>query len=177
MGPAEKALLKEAKNDGAPKNIMVTGQHKYMFDIQFETNKSRWFIRVGGDADNIYRFNPHGGWNQWKSAEIRIIQKLRTTEMNSTQEKLIEEAKSDGIPKNIRIKDYHEFVFTIEFETTNNKWCICVGGEADYLFRFNPLGGWNEWKKSELRIESIKRLNRNYPWINKNKLFLFRVRI
>src|SRR4051812_48275897 len=50
-------------------DIKITGYYKYSFDIEAKTKDGK-IIKVycGGDKDDIYRFEPFGGWGEWFGA-------------------------------------------------------------------------------------------------------------
>ena len=66
-------LIARLKAGGAPTNIRVTGYWKYTFDIDFEVDGERVWLRCGGNDEYIYKFDPFGGWEEWDYAGITSI--------------------------------------------------------------------------------------------------------
>lgn len=66
--------LEELKNDGEPKNVTVIGYYKYAFTISFETDHfySEIYVVVS-DPDDVYKFSPYDGWEEWENKEITIL--------------------------------------------------------------------------------------------------------
>lgn len=62
-----------AMKDGHVTNIEVTAYSRYVFTITFKTDKHSWQVECGGDAENIWDFDPFGGWQQWNEARIRTF--------------------------------------------------------------------------------------------------------
>jgi SMC interacting uncharacterized protein involved in chromosome segregation len=54
------------------KSISVEEYENYVFTLDVELdNGDNIIVHCGGNADNIYGFNPYGEWSAWKSAEIQ----------------------------------------------------------------------------------------------------------
>jgi hypothetical protein len=69
-------LLNEAMEDGEETNIHIANYWKFIFTITFNTDHARWVIEVGGDANDIFKLDPYGGWSEWQAAGITRISKL-----------------------------------------------------------------------------------------------------
>lgn len=49
--------------------ITIKGYYKYVFNITAKLKDGRdIFVRCGGNKDDIYKFNPHGGFIEWLGA-------------------------------------------------------------------------------------------------------------
>jgi hypothetical protein len=67
------ADLEILKNDGTPKMIHIEGYWKYEFTITGTTDHYSFRLVCGGDRDEIYRFEPYGGWDEWEYAGITYL--------------------------------------------------------------------------------------------------------
>lgn len=65
------------KEDGEPENITIVHYWKYEFRITFTTDHYDVTIRCGGSPNDIYKFNPFGGWNEWEGADNLLIEKAK----------------------------------------------------------------------------------------------------
>jgi hypothetical protein len=73
---AYEKLLNEAMEDGTETNITIKNYWKFTFTITFTTNNNTWLVEVGGDAQSIFKLDPHGGWDEWQAAGINRLSKL-----------------------------------------------------------------------------------------------------
>jgi len=56
-----------------PTKIWIADYWKYEFTISFEVDGKTFRVGAGGCADDIYRFNAFGGWDEWEAAGIRWL--------------------------------------------------------------------------------------------------------
>lgn len=67
-----------------PKNIKIVNYWKYQFTIEFDVDEEHVLLECGGDSNGIYRFDPYGGWDDWRRAGINAMK--ITPSMMMTQE-------------------------------------------------------------------------------------------
>lgn len=52
----------------------------------------------------------------------------------------------DGLPRDMKIICYHNYIFDIRFSTDCKEWIISVGSEQ-HIKTVDPFGGWDEWER------------------------------
>jgi hypothetical protein len=65
--------IRALKRVGKPTEIAIVGYDKYVFTVQCQIVGNEVTIECGGDANDIYDFDPYGGWTEWEGAGIRDV--------------------------------------------------------------------------------------------------------
>jgi hypothetical protein len=57
-------------------SIQITGYWKYEFSMTATTRlgQRRLVVQCGGDRDDIYTFDPYGGWEEWHAVILRRVE-------------------------------------------------------------------------------------------------------
>jgi hypothetical protein len=68
--------IREAEELGDTEEEVIEDYYKYVFTVEFKAGGRKFRIDVGGDANDIYKLEPCGGWYEWHAAEIRNLLEL-----------------------------------------------------------------------------------------------------